>query len=79
MLDVAVVGVPDEKWGERPKAFVILKKGESVTAEEIIDYTRTLLAGYKVPRDIVFPLELPRTSTGKILKFELRSAEAAEG
>ncbi|MBF4478413.1 long-chain-fatty-acid--CoA ligase [Rhodococcus rhodochrous] len=79
VLDVAVVGVPDEKWGERPKAFVILKKGESVTAEEIIDYTRTLLAGYKVPRDIVFPLELPRTSTGKILKFELRSAEAAEG
>ncbi len=58
---------------------MILKKGESVTAEEIIDYTRTLLAGYKVPRDIVFPLELPRTSTGKILKFELRSAEAAEG
>ncbi|WP_229579822.1 acyl--CoA ligase family protein [Rhodococcus rhodochrous] len=79
VLDVAVVGVPDEKWGERPKAFVILKKGESVTAEEIIVYTRTLLAGYKVPRDIVFPLELPRTSTGKILKFELRSAEAAEG
>ncbi|OWY80600.1 acyl--CoA ligase family protein [Rhodococcus sp. BUPNP1] len=79
VLDVAVVGVPDEKWGERPKAFVILKKDESVTAEEIIDYTRTLLAGYKVPRDIVFPLELPRTSTGKILKFELRSAEAAEG
>ena len=79
VLDVAVVGVPDEKWGERPKAFVILKKGESVTAEELVEYTRTLLAGYKVPREIVFPLELPRTSTGKILKFELRSAEAAKG
>ncbi len=79
VLDVAVVGVPDEKWGERPKAFVILKKDESLTADELIEYTRTLLAGYKVPRDIVFPLELPRTSTGKILKFELRSAEAAEG
>ncbi|WP_213934542.1 acyl--CoA ligase family protein [Rhodococcus sp. B50] len=79
VLDVAVVGVPDEKWGERPKAFVILKKDESVTADDLIEYTRTLLAGYKVPRDIVFPLELPRTSTGKILKFELRSAQASEG
>jgi fatty-acyl-CoA synthase len=75
VLDVAVVGVPDEKWGERPKAFVILKKDRTATAEEIISYTRTLLAGYKVPRDIVFPLDLPRTSTGKILKFELRAAE----
>jgi len=75
VIDVAVVGVPDEKWGERPKAFVILKEGRSVTADDLIAHTRTLLAGYKVPRDIVFPLELPRTSTGKILKFELRAAE----
>ncbi|MGN5237008.1 MULTISPECIES: acyl--CoA ligase family protein [unclassified Rhodococcus (in: high G+C Gram-positive bacteria)] len=75
VIDVAVVGVPDEKWGERPKAFVILKESQSVTADDLIAHTRRLLAGYKVPRDIVFPLELPRTSTGKILKFELRSAE----
>ncbi|MDV3209270.1 MAG: acyl--CoA ligase family protein [Rhodococcus ruber] len=78
VLDVAVVGVPDEKWGERPKAFVILKKDETVTAEELISYTRTLLAGYKVPREIVFPLDLPRTPTGKILKFELRAAHSPQ-
>jgi fatty-acyl-CoA synthase len=75
VIDVAVVGVPDEKWGERPKAFVILKDGQTATADDIIAHTRSLLAGYKVPRDIVFPLELPRTSTGKILKFELRASE----
>ena len=72
VLDVAVVGVPDEKWGERPRAYVLLKEGQSLTAEELIDYARTLLAGYKIPRDIVFADELPRTSTGKVLKFELR-------
>ena len=78
VLDVAVVGVPDEKWGERPRAFVIRKPGESVTAEEIIAHVRAQLAGYKVPRDIVFPHDLPRTPTGKILKFELRASQDAQ-
>ncbi|WHU45988.1 AMP-binding protein [Gordonia sp. L191] len=72
VLDVAVIGVPDEKWGERPRAYVLLNPGAQLSAEELIDHARTLLAGYKVPRDIVFADELPRTSTGKVLKFELR-------
>ncbi|AFA72121.1 putative acyl-CoA ligase [Gordonia polyisoprenivorans VH2] len=72
VLDVAVIGVPDEKWGERPRAYVLLTPGAQLSAEELIEHARTLLAGYKVPRDIVFADELPRTSTGKVLKFELR-------
>jgi fatty-acyl-CoA synthase len=72
VLDVAVIGVPDKKWGERPRAYVLLNPGAQLSAEELIDHARTLLAGYKVPRDIVFADELPRTSTGKVLKFELR-------
>ncbi len=73
VLDVAVVGVPHEKWGERPKAYVILKKGAAATAEEIIEHTRSRIARFKVPEEIVFPLDLPRTPTGKVLKFELRA------
>jgi fatty-acyl-CoA synthase len=73
VLDVAVVGVPHEKWGERPKAFVILKKGSTATADEIIEHTRSKIARFKVPEEIVFPLDLPRTPTGKVLKFELRA------
>lgn len=72
VLDVAVVGVPHSKWGERPKAFVIVKDGVVVTAEELTDHTRGRLARYKVPDEIVFPLALPRTSTGKVLKYQLR-------
>ncbi|KAB2585987.1 acyl-CoA synthetase, partial [Rhodococcus erythropolis] len=75
VIDVAVVGVPDEKWGERPKAFVVLGKGLQASAEDIVEHTRALLAGYKVPRDIVFPLDLPRTPTGKVLKFQLRASK----
>ena len=76
VLDVAVVGVPDEKWGERARAYVLLKEGRSLSSDELIEYARTLLAGYKIPRDIIFADELPRTSTGKILKFELRKNAA---
>ncbi len=78
VLDVAVVGVPDEKWGERPRAYVLLNPGATLTAEELIAYGRKMLAGYKIPRDIVFPDDLPRTSTGKVMKFELRK-QAAQG
>ncbi|MGW0040116.1 acyl--CoA ligase family protein [Rhodococcus sp. NPDC003348] len=73
VADVAVIGVPDDKWGERPKAFVLLRPGAELTAEELIAHTRSLLAGYKVPRDIAFASDLPRTPTGKIRKNELRA------
>jgi fatty-acyl-CoA synthase len=67
----AVVARPDEKWGETPCAFIELKPGAAVTAEEIIAHARAGLAGYKCPRHVVFG-ELPKTSTGKIQKFALR-------
>jgi len=71
VVSCAVVAKPDEKWGETPVAYVELKDGAYVTAQELIDHCKTLLAGYKVPRDIRFE-SIPKTSTGKIQKFELR-------
>jgi fatty-acyl-CoA synthase len=68
----AVVAMPDAKWGEVPCAFVELRPGASVTAEEIIAHCRLFLAHYKVPRVVKFG-DLPRTATGKIQKFELRA------
>jgi fatty-acyl-CoA synthase len=67
----AVVAKPDEKWGETPCAFVELKPGQQATADELVAWCRKNLAGYKVPRYVVFA-ELPKTSTGKIQKFKLR-------
>ncbi|MBB6119095.1 long-chain-fatty-acid--CoA ligase [Nocardiopsis algeriensis] len=69
----AVVGVPHDSHGEEVKAFVILKDGASATAEEIIEWSKERLAGYKYPREIEFRDTLPMTSTGKILKRELRA------
>lgn len=77
VLDVAVVGVPDDKWGERPKAFVVLRAGHSATPEELMAYVHTKIARYKAPRDIDITPELPKTSTGKIQKFVLRDSEWA--
>jgi acyl-CoA synthetase (AMP-forming)/AMP-acid ligase II len=77
VLDAAVIGVPDDKWGERPKAFVLLRAGHSATPQELIAHVRTKIASYKVPRDIVFVADLPKTSTGKVQKFVLRDAERA--
>ncbi len=71
VLAVAVVAKPDARWGETPCAFVELKAGASTTAQEIIAHCKKHLAGFKVPRAVVF-CELPKTSTGKIQKFELR-------
>jgi fatty-acyl-CoA synthase len=71
VLEAAVVAKPDEKWGETPCAFVALREGAKVTAEELIGFLRTQIARYKVPRHIVFG-PLPKTSTGKIQKFVLR-------
>ena len=73
----AVVAKPDEKWGEVPCAFIELKEGATPTAEEIIAFARSRLAGFKTPKEVRF-VELPKTSTGKIQKFELRKI-AAEG
>jgi len=68
----AVVARPDDKWGETPCAFIELKEGAAADEAEIIAFTRTRLAGFKCPKTVVFQ-ELPKTSTGKIQKFELRT------
>jgi fatty-acyl-CoA synthase len=68
----AVVAKPDDKWGEVPCAFVELREGESASAEDLIAFARSKLAGFKTPKLVVFR-ELPKTSTGKIQKFELRA------
>ncbi len=72
VVEVAVFGVDDEKYGQRLKA-VIVKKGE-LSEDEVRYYVKNHLAGYKQPRDVVFVDELPRTSTGKVLKRELQDA-----
>ncbi len=71
VLACAVVAKPDAKWGETPLAYVELKPGGEVSAQELIAHCKALLAGYKVPRDIRFE-DIPKTSTGKIQKFQLR-------
>ena len=71
VMACAVVARPHPKWGETPVAFVETKPGSSVTGAELVDHCKTLLAGYKVPREIIFE-PIPKTSTGKIQKFELR-------
>ncbi|MBV9007077.1 MAG: AMP-binding protein [Solirubrobacterales bacterium] len=76
VLECAVVGIPHEFWGERPKAFVTLKDGPQPTAEEIIAFCRERLAHYKCPDAIEFG-PLPKTSTGKVQKFVLREREWA--
>jgi fatty-acyl-CoA synthase len=76
VLTCAVVAKPDVKWGESPVAFVELKVGATATQEDLILHCKSLLASYKVPKDIRFE-EIPKTSTGKIQKFQLR--ERAKG
>ncbi|HEX7784684.1 MAG TPA: AMP-binding protein, partial [Methylomirabilota bacterium] len=74
VMECAVVAIPDEKWGERPKAFVTLKPGQRATEGEIIDFCKQHIAGFKAPAAVEFG-ELPKTSTGKIQKFVLRDRE----
>jgi long-chain acyl-CoA synthetase len=71
--DVAVIGVPHERWGETVLALVVLAPGASVDAAELIGFAREKLAGYKLPRSVEFVAELPRSPAGKVLKRELRA------
>lgn len=72
VAELTVVGVPDARWGESPRAFVVLKPGEEATAEELIAFCAGRLARYKHPRSIEFLPELPRNAMGKVLRRELR-------
>ena len=70
--EVAVISVPDEEWGEQPRAIVVLKQGETATAEEIMEYCRERMSSFKRPRSVIFVAELPLNPMGKVLKRVLR-------
>jgi len=72
VLEVAVVGIPHPKWQEVPKAYVVLKEGESMTSQELSDFCAKKLAKFKVPKEVEFIKSLPRNPSGKVLKRELR-------
>ena len=72
LLEAAVVGVPHPVYGEVPKAFLVLKEGQSLTEEDVLSYCKKKLAKYKIPAEIVFLNALPRNASGKVLKHTLR-------
>jgi len=77
VLEVAVVGLPHERWGEAPHAFVVLRPGATLTEAELHGFARERLAGFKVPKGATFVAELPKTATGKIQKYVLRGGRSA--
>ena len=78
ILEAATIGLPDQKRGETVKSFVVLKTGQAATTEEVIEYCRKELAAYKIPRQIEFRAELPKSTVLKILRRELREQELAK-
>jgi len=72
VLECAVIGVPHEKWGETPKALIVLKDGSRETVESLMAFCKENLAGFKRPTSIELVDALPRTATGKLQKFKLR-------
>jgi fatty-acyl-CoA synthase len=76
VLEVAIVGLPDDRWGEAPHAFVVLKTGAATTEAELRDYARDHLAHFKAPKGVIFLSELPKTATGKVQKYVLRGKSA---
>lgn len=78
VLEAAVVAIPHEKWGERPKAFVVAKPGAVVDPEELIAFVKTRIARFKAPDEVEIVEQLPKTSTGKIQKYVLREKEWAD-
>jgi 2-aminobenzoate-CoA ligase len=79
VIDVGVIGVPDEIRGQIAKAFVVLKPGSTLKPEQLIEYLRGKVATYKLPREVEIVTELPRTPTGKLLRRVLKQKEAAKG
>ena len=75
--EVAIVGLPHERWGEAPHAFVVVRRGAAATAEELIEFARSQLAHFKAPQGVTFVDELPKTATGKIQKYVLRGGRGA--
>jgi acyl-CoA synthetase (AMP-forming)/AMP-acid ligase II len=73
IADVAVIGIPDEKWGEIPMAIVVRKADVAVTEDEIIAFAKERLAGFKCPKSVAWIDALPRNPSGKILKKDLRA------
>jgi fatty-acyl-CoA synthase len=76
VLEAAVIGVPNPDWGETVMAIIVLKPGEKMTQEEVIEFCRQNMASYKKPRQVEFVNELPKSSTNKVLKYVLRERYA---